>query len=682
MSFSKRRSIQAKILVPVILTTILLVFVTLLVSTISFRSYSLETLDAEIQSISKNIKHEIDLLKTLAADQVEGLSKQGAMAEAIREKDRDKIVEILASMNSCRRCTFITILDSEGCVIYRTGRPEQFGDSQRELRSVCGAMESKKSCTYFESTPNIRMAIRTASPVFDADGNLLGLVTGGFRMDTDDWVDQIKKRYSVECTTFNDDERIATTVKKQDGSGERAVGTKLNNPVIYDNVAGKMMDETGETLVVGTRMKVFYSPIHNDGDERAIGMIFAGIPMEHHAAVIRQNVWTNLSITMIGLLVFGMVLFAITRAIVNPIRTMTVAAQNLASGNLEIELDVRSNDEIGVLANAFQDLKTSLKAKTEVALAIANGDLTTWVPLNSEHDSLGMALIRMRRGLYESLKDLSSLAESVYTEGNSLSQTNQALVENTSQSASRLKEIAESVRSLNAQTEQNAAKARNAETLTMSAKNGSSAGREMMERMVQSMDAITRSSDEIRNIIRVIDDIAFQTNLLALNAAVEAARAGQHGKGFAVVAEEVRNLASRSAKAARETAGLIEESIRQVELGSSVAHDTSRSLDQIIEQVEQVSQIVSAISEESVQQTQNLGNVTDSVNQISTTADANTQTVTNASEAVSSISKTAQGLDIITKHFKSNPGGKVSLPEGDDVGYVPSQGTFSETVSV
>ena len=676
MSFY-RKSILVKILVPVIVMTILLVGVTASVSTLTFRSYALETLDREIQNISQSLKNEIATLRVIAADQIEGLSKLEIMAEAIRQRDRETIADILANMKSRRRCSFYTVLDQEGKVIYRTGRPEQFGDSHSELRSVSDLLKTKKSCTYLESTPNIRMAIRTTAPVLDEDGNLLGIVSGGFRMDRDDWVDQFQQRYNVNCTVFLDDERIATTVRKQDGSEVRATGSKLNNPEIYDNVVGKMKDEIREAEVVGVKMRVFYSPLYNEGDQKALGMVFAGIPMERHASVFRQNVSRNLSITIVVLLIFGLLLFGIIRAIVSPIREMTIAAQDLASGNLEIDLDVHSNDETGVLANAFRDLASSLKAKTEVALAIAHGDLTAWVPLNSEYDSLGMALIRMRRGLYESLKDLSSLAESVYKEGDSLSQTNQALVENTTHSANQLKEIAESIRTFNSQTEQNAEKARNAETLTMSARNGSNEGCEKMERMVQSMDAITRSSDEIKNIIGVIDDIAFQTNLLALNAAVEAARAGQHGKGFAVVAEEVRNLASRSAKAARETAGLIEESIRQVGLGSSVAHETSRSLDLIIEQVEQISQIVSAISEESVQQTQYLGNVTNSVNEISVAADANTQTVTNASDAVTSISQTAQGLDIITKHFKSNPGGKVTVPQGDDIGYVPPKGTFS-----
>jgi methyl-accepting chemotaxis protein len=405
-------------------------------------------------------------------------------------------------------------------------------------------------------------------------------------------------------------------------------------------------------------------------------MLFAGIPMEQQATVIRQTIWTNITITLIGLLIFCVILLWVIRAIVNPIHKMTKAAQGLAEGQLDVNLDVRSNDETSVLAGAFRELAVSLKGKTEVALSIAHGDLTAWVPLSSAHDALGTALIQMRYSLYDSIKGLTGIAKTVHKEVESLSEANQLLVENTTRSAEQLKEISESIRTVHTQTVQNSDNAKNAEHLTESAKEGSNDGREKMGRMVQAMDAITKSSGEIQKIIRVIDDIAFQTNLLALNAAVEAARAGQHGKGFAVVAEEVRNLASRSAKAASETAGLIEESIQHVGLGSNVAHETSESLNVITEQVEQITKIVAAISVESDHQAKDLGGMTNTVGQVSATADTNTQSVANVSEVITLILDTARGLDSIIAHFKSNAEGKVTKPEGTDLGYVPPSGTL------
>jgi methyl-accepting chemotaxis protein len=386
--------------------------------------------------------------------------------------------------------------------------------------------------------------------------------------------------------------------------------------------------------------------------------------------------WTDICVALIGLVVFSVVMIFIVSTIVAPIRKMATAAEELADGNLDVDLHVTTKDETATLATAFLHLSESLKAKTDVALAIAKGDLTVWVPLRSDNDRLGKCLVRMRYRLFDSIKGLRGLAEEVTDEAENLTKVNQTLVDNSTRSAEQLKDIAALISSLHTQTEKNAGNARSAESLTKTAMSGSNDGREKMGRMVNAMETITKGSDEIKKIIRVIDDIAFQTNLLALNAAVEAARAGQHGKGFAVVAEEVRNLASRSAKAAGETAALIEESIRQVELGSGVAHETSDSLNAITDQVEQISQIVSSISGESENQAKQLGEMTNTIGQVSAGADATMHSVSDVTNVIASVNNTAGGLDDIIKHFKANPGGEVMLPGQTYPGYIPGTGAF------
>jgi len=669
------RSISSKILVPVIVMTILLVILTVWVSTRNFSAFADKVFTHDVELIGHNLEQTVLAQKIIASEQVNGMAKNIDLIAAIKDYDRGKIKDIIDEFESQQKCTFFTILDTEGAVIFRTSDPSKFGDSLASLHGFKEVMARKKGAIFYESTERNPLSMRAAAPVFDEDGTLAAVMTGGFRLDTAEWVDAIKEHNKVECTVFIGNVRKMTTVMK-DGTDERAIDTTQDNHVILDTVLERRQSYTGEAMVANHLMKVFYTPIFNPEDEKVMGMFFVGLPIADEQALIKQNLYLMLSISGISLLVFVVILIWIIRAIVNPIRTIAKAATGLSEGNLDVDVDIHTNDETRILGIAFHNLAASLRAKTDVALSIANGDLTVWVPLQSDNDRLGKCLVKMRYSLYDSLKGLKGLASSIGEEASSLGQVNQTLLDNATHSAEQLKEIAGSISSFHTQTEQNADSARNAEHLTKSAMNGSNDGREKMGRMVHAMEAITKSAGEIKNIIRVIDDIAFQTNLLALNAAVEAARAGQHGKGFAVVAEEVRNLASRSAKAASETAGLIEESIRQVELGSSVAHETSESLNVITDQVEQISKIVSSISGESDQQAKHLGEMTSTVSQVSSGADATMQSVTNVANVIASVNNTVGELEEIVKHFKSNQGGMVMMEGMKYEGFIPGRGAF------
>lgn len=677
------RSISTKILVPVVIVIILVGATIVAVSTRTFVKFANEVFDHEIKVYSRGLEQNILMLQTIATDQVNGLARNIDLIAAIQEGCRDtmqetvareKMRDIIAKFESKRKCAFFTILDAEGKILFQSAEPEVFGDSLDSLRGFNEAVKTQTYSVYFETTRTIPLSILAAAPVLDDDGTVIAVLTGGFRLDTDDWVDEIRRMYEVHCTVFVDDERVATTVTRP-GTDERVTGTRLNNHGIYERVLRQGETFRGDAPVAGQQMKVAYIPIRNEG-ENVLGMFFVGIPITYQEAAVRENLWSVLGITGIALLVSFVILIWIIGAIICPIRRITDAALALADGNLDVEVNIQTKDETAVLGNAFHKLAESLRDKTEVALAIARGDLTVWVPLSSDEDRLGKCLVRMRYSLYDSIKGLKGLAESISAEATSLTQVNQTLVDNSTNSAEQLKNISGSIRSFHSQTEQNADSARNAENLTKSAMEGSNDGREKMGRMVQAMEAITKSAGEIKNIIRVIDDIAFQTNLLALNAAVEAARAGQHGKGFAVVAEEVRNLASRSAKAASETASLIEESIRQVGQGSNVAHETSDSLNVITDQVEQISKIVTTISEESDLQVKHLGEMTNTVGQVSTSADAMMHSVSNVSNVIASVNNTASELDEIVKHFKSNPGGVIMLPGQTYPGFIPGTGAF------
>ena len=202
------------------------------------------------------------------------------------------------------------------------------------------------------------------------------------------------------------------------------------------------------------------------------------------------------------------------------------------------------------------------------------------------------------------------------------------------------------------QTAFNADNAKQADQLANHARSAGEQGNKQMAEMMNAMAEINESGQSISKIIRVIDEIAFQTNLLALNAAVEAARAGQQGKGFAVVAEEVRNLAARSAKAARETAELIEGSVAKTENGTQIANGTANALKEIVDSVAQVSDLIGEISAASSEQSEGISQVTQALGQIDQVTQTNTASAEESAAAAEELSSQADHLRQMLSRFK------------------------------
>ncbi|MDR1270007.1 MAG: cache domain-containing protein, partial [Planctomycetaceae bacterium] len=309
------KGIQSKILVPVIVMTCLLVGVTLFISTTKFRNYVQKSLEESISTVGRDIKQEIFMLRDLALEQTKAISYKEEIVTAIKNKDRDAIFKIIDDYESSKKCEFFTVIDSEGKVLARTANRQKFGDLLDQTDSVKYALEQKKAGIFFETTPTIKLSIRGASPVFDSDGTLIGAILSGFRIDTKEWVQHIHDEFGVENTMFVEDTRYVTTLLKPDG--EPAIGTKLTDPIVTKTIFEDKKEYFGESLVLGQRMKVFYYPI-TSGSGKVLGILFAGLPTTYHAAIIRDNILSNLTIALIGLVFFVLLLWFIIRRIVKP----------------------------------------------------------------------------------------------------------------------------------------------------------------------------------------------------------------------------------------------------------------------------------------------------------------------------------------------------------------------------
>ena len=339
-------------------------------------------------------------------------------------------------------------------------------------------------------------------------------------------------------------------------------------------------------------------------------------------------------------------------------RQINTLVEGAVAGELDQRIDTtRYEGFMAGLGNGINEMLEAvvmpLRESARVVQALSEGDLTTKMigDYQGEFGTLRDSVNGSVDNLFNMVTDILEATSNIATASTEIAQGNTDLSQRTEEQASSLEETASSMEELTSTVKQNADNSRQANQLSAGAREKAEKGGAVVGRAISAMSEINSSSKKIADIISVIDEIAFQTNLLALNAAVEAARAGEQGRGFAVVAGEVRNLAQRSAGAAKEIKGLIQDSVGKVEEGSKLVDESGQTLDEIVNEVKKVSDIIAEISAASQEQASGIDQVNKAVMSMDEVTQQNAALVEEAASASESLDEQARTMEELVSFF-------------------------------